>query len=274
MIKLDIKVTAFYINSTTIQCSWEPASILYNTAIAGYTQQITIGTLDTPNNVFPTIKDCWDFYYDANAASILSMVNTIADNTYELGERVFYDQPIDDDIKLKQTSTDSTSALAAMTLASNKMLYAAGPTTFGAFDTTSYGRGVMNVADGAALASKLAPSFGVASSKSFNTAFQVSATKNAYIFYSIQIAATLSLTSGQNGTVSLQICATSGGTFVEIGKIGNGNTGTLTIGINTVQTQIYVLPGYVPAGYYVKLVSTNVTGTPTFTFITGQEVLY
>lgn len=74
-------------------------------------------------------------------------------------------------------------------------------------------------------------------------------------------------------TPSLQISPTSGGTYVEQARFSNGNTGTLAIGLGIVQTMAQQLSAMVPAGYYVKLISTQNTGTPTITYITGQETL-
>lgn len=110
-----------------------------------------------------------------------------------------------------------------------------------------------------------------APSRTLNSAaYQISASRDSLVFYSISISATISLTTGQTGTVNLQMSATSGGTYTTIGTLTNGNTGTLTLGLNLTQTQSAVLSCVVPAGYYVKLVS---TGTATNTIVSQQEVL-
>lgn len=106
--------------------------------------------------------------------------------------------------------------------------------------------------------------------RSLNTAFTPSATNDMYVAYSVNIATTLSLTSGAAGTVSLQISPT-GSTWTTIGQIANANTGSLTIGLNLAQNITGVLSGTVPTGYQAKLVTANTTGTPTFTYVTGQE---
>lgn len=115
-----------------------------------------------------------------------------------------------------------------------------------------------------------ARSFSVPSRALNSAAFQISASRDALVSYSIQISATISLTTGQTGTVILQMSPTSGGTYATIGTLTNGNTGTLTIGLNLTQTQSAVLSCVIPAGYYVKLVS---TGTATNTIVSQQEVL-
>lgn len=107
--------------------------------------------------------------------------------------------------------------------------------------------------------------------RSFNSAFQVSSSKDAMVSYSVQIASTLSLVTGQTGTASLQICATSGGSYTEVARFTNGNTGTLAVGLNLTQTVTNNLSAMVPAGYYVKIVT---SGTATISYVVGQETLF
>lgn len=119
-----------------------------------------------------------------------------------------------------------------------------------------------------------APSFSNPT-RSLNTAFQPSTTRNAFVTYAVDIAATLSLTSGQNGTVTLQYADDSGFTtnVKTVQSAANGNTGSLTIGLNLTQTATATVSGMIPANKYVKIITTNTTGTPTFTYRNGQEVL-
>lgn len=113
------------------------------------------------------------------------------------------------------------------------------------------------------------------STRSLNTCFQVSATRDAMVSYAVDIAATLSLSGGQQGTVFLEVFTDSGCTTgtQEVTRATNGNTGTLTIGLNTVQTSTARLSGVVPAGMYLRLRTANDTGTPSFTSRPSQEVL-
>lgn len=112
------------------------------------------------------------------------------------------------------------------------------------------------------------------STRALNTAFQISSTNIVSVTYAVDIAATLSLTSGQSGTVVLEYADDSAFTtnVTTVQSSTNGNSGALTIGLNLVQTTTATLTGYVPAGKYVRLRTVNTTGTPTFTFKTGQEV--
>lgn len=111
--------------------------------------------------------------------------------------------------------------------------------------------------------------------RSLNSAFQVSASRASFVSYTVDIATTLSLTGGQTGTVTLQYADDSGFTtnVKSIQSSVNGNTGTLTIGLALTQTASAAVTGIIPAGKYVRIATANTTGTPTFTYRTGQEVL-
>lgn len=112
-------------------------------------------------------------------------------------------------------------------------------------------------------------------SRSLNTAFQISATRDTVVVYSIDIVTSLSLTGGQVGTVYLRYADDSAHTtnVVTVSQGTNGNTGTLTIGLALSQTVPVTLGGSVPLGKYAKIVTANNTGTPTFTLQRAQEVL-
>lgn len=111
--------------------------------------------------------------------------------------------------------------------------------------------------------------------RSLNTAFLVSSTSAAFVSYTVDIATTLSLTTGQTGTVTLQYADDSGFTtnVKTVQSSVNGNGGTLAIGLGLTQTGTAALTGMVPAGKYVKIVTANTVGTPTFTYRSQQEVL-
>lgn len=111
--------------------------------------------------------------------------------------------------------------------------------------------------------------------RSLNSAFQISTTQVTRVAYAVSIAATLSLTSGQSGSVVLEYADDSGFTtnVKTVQTSTNGNTGSLTIGLNLVQTVTATVSGDIPAAKYVRLRTINNTGTPTFTALTAQEVL-
>lgn len=113
------------------------------------------------------------------------------------------------------------------------------------------------------------------STRSLNSAFQVSSTRATFVSYTVDVATTLSLTGGATGTVTLQYANDSGFTsgVTTVQSAVNGNTGTLTIGLALTQTGTAAVTGMIPAGKYVKIVTANTAGTPTFTYRAGQEVL-
>lgn len=112
-------------------------------------------------------------------------------------------------------------------------------------------------------------------SRSLNTIFQVSATRWSTVRYSVDISSTVSLSGGQVGRVILEMATNSGFTtgVQELQSFGNGNSGTLVIGLVLTQLNTACLSGNIPPGNYVRLRTVNVTGTPTFTYQSGQEVL-
>lgn len=112
-------------------------------------------------------------------------------------------------------------------------------------------------------------------SRSLNSAFLIDSTRNAFVFYSVDISAVLSLTSGQSGTVFLEIASDSGFTedVQELGQRSNGNTGNLSLG-NTTDLATANLSGFVPANFYCRLRTNSNTGSPAFTYKSGQKILF
>lgn len=111
--------------------------------------------------------------------------------------------------------------------------------------------------------------------RTLNTAFQISTTRNSLVMYSVQITVSASITGGQNGDVVLEIASDSGFTtnVQTVAVSGLGQTYTLAIALAGVQPQTTVVSGFVPVGYYARLRTVNNTGTPGFAYRFGQEVL-
>ena len=112
-------------------------------------------------------------------------------------------------------------------------------------------------------------------SRTLNNVYQISATKDCIVNYSVDVSCTLSLNGGQIGTVFLEIAPNSSFTtgVQEVCRFANGNTGNVSPTSNITQLCTGGVNGYVPAGYYVRIRTANTTGTPTFTYRIGQEVL-
>lgn len=108
-----------------------------------------------------------------------------------------------------------------------------------------------------------------------NTSRQPSTIRDVMVNASVDVTTTLSLSGGSAGKVELKYADDSAFTtnVKTLQGYTNSNTGTLTIGLNTSQIGSASLTGLVPAGKYYRLVTTNVTGTPTYGTPVIQEVL-
>lgn len=114
-----------------------------------------------------------------------------------------------------------------------------------------------------------------AATRALNTAFQVSATRDANVQYSVQTTITASIAGGQDGDVFLDIASDSGFTtnVQSLDVAPCSQTYTLAVALQGVQKCAAQVRGYVPAGYYVRLRTVSNTGTPAFLFRLAQEVL-
>lgn len=111
--------------------------------------------------------------------------------------------------------------------------------------------------------------------RTLNTVFHIAWSSDAYANYSIDIACTLTITGGEEGTVYLEYADNEAFTtnVTEVSRTVNGNTGTLGIGLDITQNSTAQLSGMIPYGKYVKIRTQNNTGTPTFTYRSGQEAI-
>lgn len=106
---------------------------------------------------------------------------------------------------------------------------------------------------------------------------QLSSTKNTAVNYSVTIATTVSLSGNSTGYIVLEICATNSSTagdWTEIARVSSGQSGTLVIGLTLNQIGGGQLGGTVPSAYYRRVRSVNTAGTPTYTYNSGQEIIY
>lgn len=112
-------------------------------------------------------------------------------------------------------------------------------------------------------------------SRSLNTAFQISATRNAMAMYTVQMTVTSSISGGQNGDVILETADDQSFTqnVDAVNVTGFGQTYTLAITLQGIQIDKRSLVGAIQSGKWVRIRTVNNTGTPSFSFISGQEVL-
>lgn len=109
------------------------------------------------------------------------------------------------------------------------------------------------------------------------TGFRPSATRDSMVNYSITVGTSVSLTGNSSGQVLLEICPTNSanaGDWIEVGRVASGQSGSLVVGLVLNQTGGGQIGALIPAGYYVKIRTVNVSGTPTFTINSQQEVQF
>jgi len=107
--------------------------------------------------------------------------------------------------------------------------------------------------------------------------WQISATKDSTVRYSVGINTSVSLSGNSSGYVVLEMAPTNSATagdWVECARVPSGQSGTLVVGLVLNQVGGGMLEANVPAGYYVKLRSVDVAGTPTYTYNSGQKTIY
>lgn len=114
-----------------------------------------------------------------------------------------------------------------------------------------------------------------AATRSLNTAYRVSATRPAWVTYSVQLTVTATIAGGQNGDVVLEIASDAAFTTAvqTLSISGLGQVYSLAVAIQGVQPQTGVVSGFIPAGYYARLRTVNNTGTPTYLVRAGQETV-
>jgi hypothetical protein len=114
-----------------------------------------------------------------------------------------------------------------------------------------------------------------APTRTANTAFQISTTRDALAIYSIQITVTATIAAAQNGDVILEIAADVGFTasVQSLGINGIGQTLSIAAALQSVQPLSTQVMGFVPAGFYARIRTVNNTGTPSFSIRAAQEVL-
>lgn len=140
-------------------------------------------------------------------------------------------------------------------------------------NATTTTAGFMSSADKTKLDSlPIAPSHAT-ETRSFNTGFKPSTTRNANVSYSVSISTQVSLAGGQTGEIYLEISENGSTGWFTIAKVSNQNTGSLAIALTLQQNLTFCLSGYVPANWTARLRTNNVTGTATYAYLCGQEVL-
>lgn len=108
--------------------------------------------------------------------------------------------------------------------------------------------------------------------------FQVSSTRDSLVSYSITAssAVQIGIATNVSGYCILEVAATNSttaGDWKEKGRVGTGQNISLALALSSTQVATAPLVAMVPAGYYARLRTVNTNGTPTYTYVSGTEVL-
>ncbi len=120
------------------------------------------------------------------------------------------------------------------------------------------------------------PSRGIQTVAAAANGFQVSSTKVADVSYSMRFSTTATIGGASNCEAVLEICATNSATatdWIEIDRCGNGQTISLAVTLQSVQTTVGKVSGKVPAGWYARVRRAIQTGTSSVTAVSGQEYI-
>lgn len=107
------------------------------------------------------------------------------------------------------------------------------------------------------------------------TGFQVSSTKYSDVRYNVSTTTTATIGGPSSGDVVLETATTNSTTpsdWTIIDSSGNTQTITLAVVLNSVQVVKGTIGGVIPPGNYVRIRSVTNSGTPSFSYIRGQEV--
>lgn len=106
--------------------------------------------------------------------------------------------------------------------------------------------------------------------RALNTAFQISATRDAHVVYTVDISVTSLLLAGASGRVFLE-CADDAAFTTNVVAVSSSPNATGGV-LNVTNLGAGNVVGIIPAGKYARIRTAATTGAPTFTFVSSQEV--
>lgn len=104
--------------------------------------------------------------------------------------------------------------------------------------------------------------------------FQISATKRTDANYAVRIVTTATIANPASGYLVLETAPTNSATASDwriVSRCGNGQNVGLALALSSEQTIECDLDGPIPAGWYAKIRSVTVSGSPAFTYLSGWE---
>jgi len=120
--------------------------------------------------------------------------------------------------------------------------------------------------------SYIEPTINIISSKTLNSNFTVSTSKQATVSYSLTCSVTNPLLAGSStANVYLEYSTNAGSTWNLPSQNGNASTVGVAVAIAITNSQTVTLTGVIPANALVRL-RTVTTGTASVTYITGTEI--
>lgn len=120
--------------------------------------------------------------------------------------------------------------------------------------------------------SYIEPSINIVSSKTLNSNFTVSATKQAFVSYSLTCTVTNPLLAGSStANVFLEYSTNGGSTWLLPSQNGNSSTVGVAVAIAITNGQTVTVAGSIPANAQVRL-RTSTTGTASVVYVTGMEI--
>jgi len=104
--------------------------------------------------------------------------------------------------------------------------------------------------------------------------WQISATRDSEVAYNFSQTSLSTITGGAAGYIALEIAptnSTAAALWIEKSRSTGGQNNGLIVGLALDQRDGGPVQCKVPAGYYVRVRSVNVTGTPTWSYNSGWE---
>lgn len=104
---------------------------------------------------------------------------------------------------------------------------------------------------------------------------QVSSTRNAYVMLNGSVSTTATIGGSSAGDIILEVAPTNSATagdWMEWGRIGNSQTISLALALNSVQVTKGMAVAFIPAGYYVKARQAG-SGTVSYTLTNAKQIL-
>ena len=121
--------------------------------------------------------------------------------------------------------------------------------------------------------SLVTPTISIAS-RTLNSNFTVSTTKEAFVAYSVTCQVTNPLLVGSSvANAYLEYSTNGGSTWLLPSQQTNSSGVGVTVTVQLTNAQTGVISGYIPANALVRI-RTTTTGTASVTYVTGQETVY